>query len=292
MTAFRYDTGGQWLKGNTHLHSTASDGGKSADELSVLYQGAGYDFLCLTDHWIVSREGSPQNGPLLLGGIELDGRDRYGSYYHAVCLGDLDGIYDGMDFEKALEAARAQGGFLILAHPHWTGNSLEEALRHNFHGVEIYNSVAQWMNGKCWGLYHWDAMLEHAPQTLGIAADDAHLRRENWAWNRGWIWVNVKERCQKAVLEALFKGNFFASTGPQICSLDLDGDCLKVRSSPVKHARIIGAGPQGKAVQAPGDGCMTEYEIKLPADYAYLRLEVEDGQGGRAWTNTLFATDN
>ena len=42
---FRYDTTGSWLKGNTHIHSTSSDGGKTPGELAELYASAGYDFL-------------------------------------------------------------------------------------------------------------------------------------------------------------------------------------------------------------------------------------------------------
>ena len=41
----RYNTTGIWLKGNAHIHSTASDGGKTFSELAELYSAAGYDFL-------------------------------------------------------------------------------------------------------------------------------------------------------------------------------------------------------------------------------------------------------
>ncbi len=29
MGSFRYDTSGSWFKGNTHIHTPASDGGKT-----------------------------------------------------------------------------------------------------------------------------------------------------------------------------------------------------------------------------------------------------------------------
>jgi predicted metal-dependent phosphoesterase TrpH len=48
---FRYDTGGQWYKGNTHIHTTVSDGGMSYAETAALYASAGYRFLFATDHW-------------------------------------------------------------------------------------------------------------------------------------------------------------------------------------------------------------------------------------------------
>ena len=71
---FRYDFSAKRLKGNTHLHSTASDGGKTFAELAALYASAGYDFLFRTDHWVFSDVSKDsERYPLLwLDGIELD----------------------------------------------------------------------------------------------------------------------------------------------------------------------------------------------------------------------------
>ena len=60
---------------------------------------------------------------------------------------------------------------------------MEDPLRHGFDGVEIYNHVCRWLNGKGHGLCYWDAMLQHQPNLLGFAVDDAHLRPEHPGWN-------------------------------------------------------------------------------------------------------------
>ncbi len=111
----------------------------------------------------------------MLDGVELHGTDELGSFYHIVCLGSFEGMAEAMGLAAGLQSARAQGGFLVLAHPAWTGNTVEEALRHPFEAVEAYNHVCAWLNGKGSGLYVWDAMLEHRPDVLGLAADDAHI---------------------------------------------------------------------------------------------------------------------
>ena len=41
---------GQWYRGNTHSHSTESDGQLSMSDRFAAYREAGYDFLVLTDH--------------------------------------------------------------------------------------------------------------------------------------------------------------------------------------------------------------------------------------------------
>ncbi len=46
----------QWYKGNTHTHSLWSDGNDFPDMITAWYVEAGYDFLALSDHNILSRD--------------------------------------------------------------------------------------------------------------------------------------------------------------------------------------------------------------------------------------------
>jgi predicted metal-dependent phosphoesterase TrpH len=131
-SVFRYDTTGRWLKGNTHIHSVASDGGLAVPDIARLYAGAGYDFLFCTDHWRASDVTlfGDELPLLLLDGVELDGCDSHGTYYHIVCLGRFTGLSQDMGLDAALSSAREQGGLLILAHPCWCDNTIEEAVRY------------------------------------------------------------------------------------------------------------------------------------------------------------------
>jgi hypothetical protein len=292
---FRYGGLGRWLKGNTHVHTTRSDGGKSPEEVVALYGNAGYDFLFLTDHWFACLDqgnGRPRRaGPLLLDGIELDGTDDRGSYYHVVCLGTFHGIERNMGLGRALASARDQGGFLILAHPFWTGNSVEEALRHPFHAVEAYNHVCSWLNGKGSGLYHWDAVLEKRPEVLGLAVDDAHISLEHPGWNGGWLMVDAEERTPEAILRALRSGAFYSSCGPVFHAIELRGRSVVCRTSPVAFVRLVGPRHRGERRGSFDGVTLTSVEITVPEDFAYARLEIEDAQGRRAWTNPLFCPE-
>ena len=294
MPEFRYDTSHTWYKGNAHIHSTASDGGKTFAELAEMYADAGYDFLCRTDHWVASDAASdPADYPLVwLDGIELDGRDHGGSSYHVVCLGTFTGITRDLGFVGALEAARAQGGLLVLAHPHWMGNTLEDALRWGFHGVEIYNHVCHWLNGKSNGMAYWNAMLGRVPDTLAFAVDDAHTRPEHPGWNGGWIMVNAPE-CSREALDAVIRaGNFYSTCGPEIHALECDGTAIAVRTSPVQFFRLVGPASHGSRAGAFDGTLHTDAVLDVPADWPYVYLEIEDAQGRRAWTNPLFRSSS
>jgi len=287
---FRYDTSGDWYKGNTHIHSTASDGGKTPLELAAMYASVGYDFLFLTDHWVSSDVvAQPNDSPLLwLDGLELDGPDHGGSRYHVVCLGTFTGITRDMGFVHALESARAQGGLLILAHPHWMGNSLEDALRWGFHGVEIYNHVCRWLNGKGSGMVYWNSMLSSSSRTLSFATDDAHIRPEHPGWNGGWIMVNAAALTRESVRAAIEAGNYYSTCGPEIYDIEWDEDTVLVRTSPVQFARLVGPAYLGARMGSFDGRLLSEVSFKVPHDWPYVYLELEDGHGRRAWTNALF----
>lgn len=290
QSRFRYTMEGHWYKGNTHLHSTVSDGGRTFSELGYMYASAGYSFLFRTDHWVSSAAAmDDENFPLLwLDGVELDGHDNSGNYYHVVCLGTFTGITREMGFGAALEAARDQGGLLILAHPQWTGNTFDDALRWNFDGVEVYNHVCHWLNGKGDGRAYWNTLLAQRPQTLGLACDDAHICSEHPGWNGGWIVVNAPELSRAAITAAIRAGNFYSSTGPDFHAITCDANAATVETSPVQFARLVGPAYRGARLGGFAGRLFTEATFEIPPDWAYAYLEIEDAQGRRAWTNHLF----
>ena len=293
MKTFRYDTSGRWHKGNTHLHSIASDGGKNFKELAELYKSAGYDFLFRTDHWVTSDvEKDTEKYPLLwIDGVELDGTDHTGAYFHAVCLGKFTDILRENGFENGLRSARRQGGIIILAHPHWSGNSLDDCIRWQFDGIEAYNHVCRWLNGKSNGFVHWDAALNHNPNSLSFSVDDSHLRPEHPGWNGGWIMVNASECTTAAIISAIRCGNFYSSCGPEIRSVSFDGAELHLTTSPVQIARIVGPDFRGERKGSLDGQLITTASFRIPADWKYVYLELEDQLGRRAWTNNIFVTD-
>jgi hypothetical protein len=191
-----------------------------------------------------------------------------------------------MGFEAALKAVRAQGGLLILAHPLWMGVTPEEMWRWKFDGVEIYNHVCQWLNGKGDNLAYWHFGLARQPGMLSFAADDAHISKGHPGWNGGWIMVNARVCTPKAIVEAIRLGRYYSSCGPEFHSIALRGGQVTVKTSPVRFARLVGPRWSGERCGTFQGKLITEATFTLPADWPYAYIEVEDAHGRRAWTNT------
>jgi hypothetical protein len=285
---FTYDTTGNWYKGNIHVHTSNSDGDLSASQVMAKYAEAGYDFVAITDHRKTFLNGNGSSYPLLvLEGVEWDGLDDYGTNYHVVAIGTSRKIPESSNLMDALENARKQKALLIWAHPHWTGNTAGEGLRHHFDGMEIYNHSSQCEIGKGYATMHWDAILERESNFLGFAVDDSHFRPAEPWWGGGWIMANAPECTKEAIVQSLFEGNFYSSQGPIFKRIEQQGNRVRIETSPIRFARLVGPRSRGKWNYVPGACVFHEFEI--PPDWDYARLEIEDANGKRAWTNALFS---
>lgn len=293
MLVPRYKTWGKWYKGNTHMHSNASDGGKNFAELAEMYISKGYSFLFRTDHWVCSNtDNDDLKYPLLwLDGLELDGIDKNGSFYHVVCLGKFTGINKEMGFSEAFASAKQQGGIMILAHPFWSGNSFNDALALDFHGVEIYNHVCHWLNGKSCGTPYWNAMLERGQDALAFAADDAHVKKEHPGWDGGWICVNIENLNKDEIHSAISSGNFYSSQGPEIHSIKYKTGVVSIKTSPVRFIRLVGKGWRGSRIGSFDGELVDEAAFIVPEEWPYAYIEIEDVSGKIAWTNSLYRED-
>ncbi len=287
---YRYDTSGRWFKGSLHLHTVRSDGYLTLYELVHKYAEEKFDFIAVTDHWCLPElNGNREALPLLVvNGVELDGYDDLGTYYHVVVIGAnlKPPLFTG-NFLRTLRIANSQDALLIWAHPHWTGNSLQEGMRHRFHGLEIYNHSSHCENGSGYALSHWDGMLLHDPDFLGFATDDSHFKPDQPIWKGGWIMVNAADCTQQEILESIRLGNFYATQGPEFKTIEYGENTVTVETSPVTYVRLIGPRRTGKWIHALGKKPICRAEFELPRSWPYVRLEIEDAAGKMAWSNPL-----
>ncbi|MGW4460665.1 PHP domain-containing protein [Micromonospora sp. NPDC004704] len=293
-----FDRPGRFWRGNLHTHSDRSDGRLPPDQISRLYHEAGYDFVSITDHFR-PEYGFPltDTRPLrtstftTLLGAELHApRTEFSEEWHIVAVGLPLGFPPPDSAESGPELARrarAAGAFIGMAHPAASlltladAESLEAA-----HAVEVYNALSAWEDrGDSWHLC--DLLLGRGHRLSVYAADDAHFQPQDPPAHAAWVQVRAESLDPAALLAALKAGHYYASTGPEIHAIQLDGDNITVRCSPASRVLVTGCVP-GKRVQS-GHGLT---ECSLPLDMfresAYIRVTVIDANGGRAWSNPIW----
>jgi len=272
---------GRWWKGNTHAHTTNSDGQFRPEEICPAYRDAGYDFLCITDHHKITRDVYIPEDFLVIPGAELNN-----DAFHVVAIG-LEEIFseEEMSHQEIVDGILARDAIPIIAHPYWSALTSQDILRlTGYTGIEVYNNVTEVIRGKGYSSVHWDEILQNGTMTWGMAADDTHAKETGMA---SWIMVKTPSLTPENIYAALRGGLFYSSTGVTIENVGISGDLITVACSPAVSIDFIGYGATGNRVFR-SDGSLTGAEHRLKGNEKYLRVEITDGTGKKAWTNPLW----
>lgn len=294
-----FEKKGTFLKGNLHCHTTLSDGTGSPASVIRHYANAGYDFLAITDHRRYnSTNYAPETGLLVLPGMEAD---RYVDgagmpVVHIVSVGpDLhNGYSDGQaveyqkggkaeDCQDIINDVRAANNLAILAHPMWSGNTVESVTAlQGYQMIEVWNSGSALLWGVDSNTYHWDALLREGRRVWGVASDDGHALQENCF---GFVQVKAEKNIP-SILSALKNGEFYASCGPEIYDFYVEDGQVCIQCSPVKQIMLRNFSCPHRLIRGEN---LSGGQFKL-RDLCtdYIRAEIVDSQGRRAWTNPIF----
>jgi hypothetical protein len=292
---------GGWLKCALHAHTTNSDGELAPDKLARHYARAGYDVLAITDHWV--RTETESDAIFVLPSAELNAVMPEGRDGHVLAFGiDADPRPLGREYGDLARAGQwieENGGVAYLAHPYWSGLipgrlELPETVR----GIEVYNAGCELEVGQGISSVHWDVLLEAGASCFALATDDTHYI--GFDSDYGWTWLRA-EPTRESVLEALRNGTFYASTGPLIHDVRVEGSSVEVSCSPAHSVMLLAGRTKGAAItmtrlgyrhnarvlERSDGGGVTRVVLERPADTPFARVEVVDVAGQKAWTNPL-----
>ncbi len=277
-------------KGNTHTHTTNSDGRVSPEECMRQYKSAGYDFLALTDHWRVSEEGDYQ-GMLVIPGAEYD-FPLPSQALHLVCLYPAARLAPpvtrgNVSYEDVIRTANETGGAVIAAHPAWSLNTSEFLCSLDGVGMaEVYNTVSgEPFNGpraNSEGIL--DVAAANGKLFNLVAADDAHFYQGDQCVS--YIMVQAEEPTIPSILKAMNQGRFYASQGPEIKGIEKKGEEIIIETSPVSRITVCSerCWVGGRCVQGEG---LTERIYKPKPGEKHVRFQITDENGRKAWSNPI-----
>jgi hypothetical protein len=286
-----FEMPGRWLKGNLHTHTTRSDGAVGVDERIAAYRSAGYDFIALTDHYVVSNDAARSTRDfLVIDGVECHARGpEEAEVYHVLGLDTPPGLQvaEPMTIDEIKEALADAGALMVLAHPYWSGNTVQRMLPvlGGMLALEVFNTTTLGI-GKGTARVQWDDALDWGARVHAIAVDDCH-GAEHDAF-QGWVMVRAASLERQAVVDALRQGAFYSTTGPRIEEVTVTDGRIRVRCSPATSITFIAQRYHGGRIVADRGKRLHEASYTLTGDERYLRIEVWDVAGGTAWTNPMY----
>jgi len=90
-----------------------------------------------------------------------------------------------------------------------------------------------------------------------------------------------------SVYDALAAGRYYASSGPEIRDIVIEDDVVRVACSPCRSVQFIARSPRGANVRAPEGATIEAAEYRVNGKERYVRVQVEDAAGRRAYTNPI-----
>ncbi len=295
------------LKVGLHTHTTLSDGRKTPEEAAAIYRATGHDAIAITDHWVY-HEGGELNGLTILSGCEynvcgMDGKSGIMETYHIVGVGmtrepDIPAdflqsgplnVKDGHIREMVrilVRAIRDAGGLAVLAHPAWSVNTPEQIFDcGDFDATEIYNSVSDFgESDRPYSGVIVDQLASNGMVLPLLATDDTHAYAGDE--NRGFVMVEADAAEKLGMVEALRRGYFYATQGPEIHLERVSPATVKVVCSPAAKIVLDSNLPWSLGHVARGEG-LTEWTYDLDPRETYIRAEVTDAEGRTGYSHII-----
>ena len=200
--------------------------------------------------------------------------------------------------QRNVDAIRAAQGVPHINHPNYewaiTADDLKQVRNDKL--FEIYNGhhmVNNLGGGGVPGLEEvWDMILSGGKLLYGIAVDDAHTFKQPWNRKsaqpgRGWVVVRAARLNGPAILQALERGDFYASTGVELADLAINEKeiTISIKEEGASKYRIQFIGKDGQVLQE---------SISSPATYQfrgnelYVRAKVLESNGKMAWIQPVW----
>ncbi len=253
------------LRGDTHVHSSASDGAFFMDDLAVLARDEGLDFLFITDHNNVSAPPSHE-GISVLPGVEW-------THYqgHANFLGSaapLPGRYDKRNLPETIalmQSAHDSGALVVLNHPFCPLVPWLWGFDVPFDALEVWNGVMSERNEHA--VAYWHNELCKGRRIPALGGSDYHSPGLFGSIATPTMCLYAMSRSRKDVVDALRRGDGFITYLPNGPVVDIACETTDGRVS------FGGVAPAGTKVTFTFDRLAGGDEIRLITDSATERID-------------------
>lgn len=100
--------------------------------------------------------------------------------------------------------------------------------------------------------------------------------------------VKAEELTIESIMEALRTGAFYSTLGPEIEDMALEDNEVTVKCSPAQSVVFKAECSRGRRILPPEGELLTEATYSIPNGAKYVRVEVTDETGKKAWSNPFF----
>jgi hypothetical protein len=268
-----YETKTNEYKGQLHTHTTGSDGADTPTALETAYEAAGYDFVAITDHDVLTAD------PIVAGILHLDGVEESTDKGHIVCI-NPDATTASTSAQAVIDDCTADDAFIFLSHPNrtanpWTTSELERI--DGYFGMEVYNnSTVSNSEDK------WNDVLTKKVRSYATAGDDCH-NVSTGNFNKGWVQVFADSLTEANIVDSLKRGDYYSTTGATLAISVSEKVITATTGASATIDWIINEG----VVAQTSSGTSATYTVNGNEVYVIVKItRISDGK--EAWSNPIY----
>ena len=213
----------KWYKGDTHLHTTNSDGKFTKQELINKCKKIGLDFAIITDHNYNSVEKSYDDGEIIvIQGQELtDYLGHINVWGKKVPAEAPYNINSHQDYLELVDKCKKAGSLISLNHPFCSNCPFRtEKDDFPFDTVEVWNTIQHSDNIK--NMQWWSEQLLQGKKIMAVGGSDYHRDYASIPLlAMPTTYVLADEKSPEAILRALKQGRCFVTNSPKSSNLFL-----------------------------------------------------------------------
>ena len=201
--------------------------------------------------------------------------------------------YSPSYINEYIRTAREHGYLVAYNHPYWSMESEEAILSYEgIFSIEMCNYSSYVLNGLDYSGALYDKMLCRGKRVFCHGSDDnhnqypeGHVLSDSFG---SFTMISPEEFTYAGVIEAMEKGDTYASMGPLFRRVSVDGDTVRVECSAVSHAYLYTGSKSPAHFHAEKGESFTSVEFKLDPRARYIRVSVRDSEGRWADTRGFF----
>ena len=195
-----------------------------------------------------------------------------------------------------IKTGREAGFFVTYNHPTWSQETYEQYMQYEgMHAMEIYNHSTDIEGYNTYAPHIYKDMVNSGKKIFALASDDNHNKNPEGSSHfdscGGFVMIKADELKYEKITDALFAGNFYASSGPQIYDLYIENDEIHITCSDAVKIILHTGRRTAKTAIALDGNTINEAVFPINYDDLYLRLTVLDANGKFADTSVYFLED-
>ena len=204
-----------------------------------------------------------------------------------------DTKYSPQTINKIIKTFKDNGFFVTYNHPTW---SLENYTQYSYYqgmdAMEIVNNSCCVLGQPEYNDRVYDEMLRLGKKIYCVAADDNHNRCADGDDSLGaYVMIKADNLEYRKITDALIKGNFYASTGPEIKELYYEESEIFVNCSDAEYISFTTEGRRARRISASDGKPLNNASFKILPDDGYVKITITDKNGKKAYTNAYFVDD-